>query len=447
MYAPGNPDSDRLRDPLTGLPGIDAVRARLAQWLADGAQGGQDGQSGQGRQRATVHAILLGLRRFDAVNLAYGAPAGDAALAEVAARMSQFAGSELEGPWLLARGSGGNFLLIADEACSRERWQLFGEQLADAIARPFAISGGMLRLSPRIGLLRGLSDEDAGSMLDRLGQALAAAQRQQGRRLVWADGEATRPGRTAAELEADLLVAIDRDEIEMVFQPQFSLPDDSLTGAEALARWNHPGLGRIGASTLFGIAERTDHVAPLSRHIARRTLEQARHWPGHLRLSLNVTTADLAVASYAGELSQIVSASGFPPERLTLEVTEQALLHDIHLAAETLGAFSAMGMRIALDDFGAGFCNFRYLKLLPLDYLKLDRSMVDGIASDPRDLAVLRAIVAMAGALDLKVIAEGVESEAQRMRISDEGCAFYQGFLRAPPMTAKAFAVFASSEA
>jgi predicted signal transduction protein with EAL and GGDEF domain len=435
MHAPGIPDSEPARDPLTGLPGIEAVRARLAQWLAEGAA------SGEG---PAVHAILLGLRRFDAVNLAYGAPAGDAALAEVAARMSQFAGSEIEGPWLLARGSGGNFLLVANEACSRERWQLFAEQLADAIARPFAVSDGMLRLSPRISLLRGLSGESVGSMLDRLGQGLAAAQRQQGRRLVWADGEATRPGRTAAELEADLLMAIDRDEIEMVFQPQFSLgragPEgDRLTGAEALARWNHPQLGRIGASTLFGIAERTDHVAQLSRHIASRTLEQARHWPGHLRLSLNVTTADLAVPSYADELSEIVRASGFPPERLTLEVTEQALLHDIHLAAETLSAFAAMGMRIALDDFGAGFCNFRYLKLLPLDYLKLDRSMVDGIASDPRDLAVLRAIVAMAGALDLKVIAEGVESEAQRTRIADEGCAFYQGFLRAPPMTAEAF--------
>jgi EAL domain-containing protein (putative c-di-GMP-specific phosphodiesterase class I) len=101
-------------------------------------------------------------------------------------------------------------------------------------------------------------------------------------------------------------------------------------------------------------------------------------------------------------------------------------------------------MRIALDDFGAGFCNFRYLKLLPLDYLKLDRSMVDGIASDPRDLAVLRAIVAMAGALDLQVIAEGIESEAQRSRISEEGCAFYQGFLKAAPMTAEAFGKMAA---
>ena len=120
-------------------------------------------------------------------------------------------------------------------------------------------------------------------------------------------------------------------------------------------------------------------------------------------------------------------ASGFPAERLTLEVTEQALLADIQMAARTLARLSEAGIRIALDDFGAGFCNFRYLKLLPLDYLKLDRSMVDGIASDSRDLAVFRAIVAMARALDLEVIAEGIESEAQRDLIAEEGCALLSG--------------------
>jgi EAL domain-containing protein (putative c-di-GMP-specific phosphodiesterase class I) len=276
-------------------------------------------------------------------------------------------------------------------------------------------------------------------MLDRLGHALSAVEKVQGRRIVWADREAVRAGRTAAQLKADLLGAIDRDEIEILFQPQFRVADDSLTGAEALARWRHPTLGRIGAAALFAIAERTDHVAPLSHHIARRALTAAALWPGALRLSLNVTPADLAAASYAREMPALVEASGFPSERLTLEVTEQSLLHDIQLAADTLRALSGAGMRIALDDFGAGFCNFRYLKLLPLDYLKLDRAMVDGIAEDDRDLAVLRAIVAMASALGLQVIAEGIESEQQRARIAAEGCAFYQGFLRAQPMTAGEF--------
>jgi EAL domain-containing protein (putative c-di-GMP-specific phosphodiesterase class I) len=302
-----------------------------------------------------------------------------------------------------------------------------------------------LRLSPKLALLRWLPDENVESMLDRLGQTLSSNRRLQGQRIVWADGEAVPPGRTAAQLEADLLGAIDRDEIEIVFQPQFALADDRLSGAEALARWQHPTLGRIGAAALFSIAERVDHLVPLSRHIAHRALATATQWPGELRLSLNVTPADLAAGSYAELLLGILSESGFAANRVTLEVIEQSLLGDLQLAAETLRFLTARGIRIALDDFGAGFCNFRYLKLLPLHYLKLDRSMVEGIANDPRDLAVLRAIVAMAGALGLQVIAEGVESEEQRAKIAEEGCAFYQGFLRAQPMTAAEFLRLAGS--
>jgi len=434
MSAPSDDLTDAFRDPVTGLPSAEAVRARLGEWLAEAAATGEP---------ARIHAMLLGLRRFDTINLAFGAAAGDGALSEVSARISHFAAAELDGPWLVARTGGGNFLLAADEACSRERWQLVAEQLAGAVARPIAVPAGMLRLSPRIALLRGLDNESVDSMLDRLGQALEVAKRAQGRRVAWADGEATLPGRSAAQLEADLLGAIDRDEIEIVFQPQFSLPDDILTGAEALARWNHPRLGRIGAGALFAIAERTDHVVPLSRHIARRAMSQMRDLPPHLRLSLNVTPADLASGGYVDELLAVVAECGFAPDRLTLEVTEQALLHDVHLVAVMAGELAVHGIRIALDDFGAGFCNFRYLKLLPLHYLKLDRSMVEGVASDPRDLAVLRAIIAMAGALGLKVIAEGIESEAQRDIVTAEGCSFYQGFLRAQPMSAADFAAMA----
>lgn len=426
-----------MRDRLTGLPGLDSVGLRLEQWSAEAAIG--DGPP------ARVHAMLIGLRRFDTVNLAYGASAGDGALEEVAARVSHFVAGELDGPWLLARSGGGSFLLVANEACSRERWQLLAEQLAEAIARPMAIPQGVLRLSPRLALLRCLGGENVEAMLDRLGQALEMAERQPGARLSWADGEETPHGRTAAQLEADLLGAIDRDEIEILFQPQFSLADDRLTGAEALARWNHGELGRIGAGALFAIAERADHVAPLSRHIAERALAVARGWPGELRLSLNVTPADLAFGSYVRQLLDIVIDSTFAPRRLTLEVTEQALLHDVQQAARMMADLSSQGIRIALDDFGAGFCNFRYLKVLPLHYLKLDRTMVDGITVDRRDLAVLRAIVAMAKALDLEVIAEGIESEDQRALIAEEGCAFYQGFLRARPMSAAMFAKLAEA--
>ena len=424
-------NSGALSMRLAGLPDLAEARARLSDWSA-----------GEGDERAppTIHAMLVGVQRFDTVNLAYGEQAGDGALDELAIRVSRFAARELDGPWIVAHAGGGKFLLVSNEACSRERWQVVAEQLAEVIASPIGLTSGSIRLSPRIALLRGLEGESADSMFDRLGQALERAKQQQGRRIVWATGEETPHGRSSADLEADILVAIDRDEIEVVFQPQFSLPDDALSGAEALARWNHPKLGRVGAGALFAIAERAEHVAPLSRHIARRALLVAREWPEQVRLSLNITPADLAYGTYVRQLLDLIREVGFQPRRLTLEVTEQALVHDIEQAAQMMAELSAQGIRVALDDFGAGFCNFRYLKVLPLHYLKLDRSMVEGITRDRRDLAVLRGIVAMAHALDLEVIAEGIETENQRACIAAEGCVFYQGFLRAQPMSAPMFA-------
>lgn len=417
-------------DPLTGLIGREGAAARLGEWL---------------EQDAKVHALLIGLKRFDALNLAYGTAAGDAVLGEVAQQLKHFAANELEGAWIAARSGGDEFLLLATEPCSRERWQLAAGQLLEALARPIATTWGTMRLSPRGALLRGIGGDSAASVLDRLGQALHQAMGQSARRLVWADGEATRSGLSAAQLEGDLLRALDNGEIEVVYQPQFACRDDRLTGAEALARWNHPVLGRIGAGALFAIAERADHVVPLSQHIARLALSGARDWPKDLRLSLNVTPNDLANHSFAADFSALVKEVQFEPWRLTLEVTEQVLLADVAQASKALSLLAAQGMRIALDDFGAGFCNFRYLRLLPLHYLKLDRSMIEGVTGDARDLAVLRAIVAMAGALDLAVIAEGVETEAQRLLAVAEGCLFYQGFLRAQPMGAEAFLELARS--
>ena len=238
----------------------------------------------------------------------------------------------------------------------------------------------------------------------------------------------------------ELNTAIDEGQVEILFQPQFTSVGNRLVGAEALSRWNHPRLGRIGAEALFDIAERSHHAAELTRHIAGRALAIAATWPEPLRLSLNVTAADVHDDRFAETILAAVAASGFQPHRLTLEITEQALVTELDRGAEQLEQLARQGVRIALDDFGAGFCNFRYLKRLPLHLLKLDRSMVQGIAEDERDLAVLRGIMAMAQALGLQVVAEGIESEEQRAVIVREGCEKWQGFLGGAPMTAEAFA-------
>lgn len=423
---------------LTGLAGSEGARIRIEQW---------QGRASKRGETAPVHALMLGLRRFDTVNLAYGEAAGDSALVTVAARILRFADGELDGEYVLARMGGGNFLLAANESCSRERWQWLAETLAESVAKPIPNPGGetLLRLWPRIALMRALQGEGPDAIFARLAETLERARNETARRVMWVDGESGISGRSNAQLEADLLAALDRDEIEILYQPQFSTADDALVGAEALARWQHPLVGRIGAGALFAIAERADHVSQLSRHIAARALAEAAQWPASMRLSLNITPTDLSAASFANDLAAIVTQSGFPAERLTLEITEQALLTDLDRSARSLDKLVALGVRIALDDFGAGFCNFRYLKLLPLHYLKLDRSMVDDISADARDLAIFRGILAMAHALDLAVIAEGIEKEEQRALAANEGCAYYQGFLRAGPVSAEEFRMLAES--
>ncbi|MEL6542589.1 MAG: EAL domain-containing protein [Pseudomonadota bacterium] len=242
------------------------------------------------------------------------------------------------------------------------------------------------------------------------------------------------PGVKPTALEADLLSALDRREIEVLFQPQFSCRDGSVVGAEALARWRHPTLGEIGARDLFAIAERAALVAPLSRHVVARALEDAERWPEALTLSLNITPEELGDPRFAADFAKLIGKSSIAPSRLMLEITEDLLVRNIEQAAGALKALRALGFRTALDDFGAGFCNFRYLRELPLNAIKLDKIMVDDVPVDAKALAVLRAIIALGHALDLEIYAEGIESEIQRAAVQSEGCHYWQGFLRAMPM-------------
>jgi len=258
------------------------------------------------------------------------------------------------------------------------------------------------------------------------------------RRLTHGRRNGVLPGVKPAALESDLLRALDRREIEVLFQPQFAAQSGAVVGAEALARWQHPTLGEIGARDLFAIAERAALVAPLSRHVVARALEDAASWPEELTLSLNITPEELGDPRFASDFATLIGKSSIAARRLMLEITEDVLLRNLEQAGVALTALRKLGFRTALDDFGAGFCNFRYLRELPLDALKLDKVMVDDVPGDATALAVLRAIIQLGKALELDIYAEGIESEIQRVAIISEGCDYWQGFLRAQPMPSDA---------
>lgn len=402
------------------------------------------------REGRGVQAMLIGLNRLQAVNLAFGKGGGDHALAEVARRIGHVVAEapntgEPDSKPLVARVAGGAFLVASSAPVSRERWEWLGQALARAIARPVMVGAGSVRLLPRIALLRGQPGEPGAALLDRLDQALAQLQRGATRRLLWADGRHPARRRSAARLEADLIAALGGNEIAVLYQPQFRVADGTLAGAEALARWEHPVIGRIGAETLLAVAERADQMAPLGSAIRRTALAGAAAWPAPLRLSLNVTAEDFALPDFAQGLLAATHEAGFAPDRLTIEITEQSLIADFDACARALRRLADQGVAVALDDFGTGFSNFRTLKALPLDTLKLDRSLVRDVAQDPRDRAILAAMTAMARALSLTVVAEGVEDEAQLAVLAEEGVDLFQGFLRSGPVEGSAVGCWGES--
>jgi EAL domain-containing protein (putative c-di-GMP-specific phosphodiesterase class I) len=238
-------------------------------------------------------------------------------------------------------------------------------------------------------------------------------------------------------LEVDLRRALDQDEIEILFQPQVSVATRRIVGAEALARWRHPQLGELGAITLFSVAERSDYLVQLSDHVQRKAIAAAAAWPevlAKLRLSVNITAADIVRPGFAEQFVALVRESGFPAGRLTVEVTEGGLIDDLGAAADLLARLRQAGLRAAIDDFGTGYSSLAYLKALPLDYLKIDKRLVEDIGGSPRDQVVVRSVIDMARSLGLEVIAEGVETEEQLVLLAREGCNLYQGFLCAPPV-------------
>ncbi|HEX8194262.1 MAG TPA: bifunctional diguanylate cyclase/phosphodiesterase [Allosphingosinicella sp.] len=415
------------RDPLTGLRDGAAARSWLARQLAAAGEG------------PACVAILLAVSRFDAINAAFGRSTGDAVLQAVARRIERQVEADNRSR-MIARMAGAEFAVLLARPASVAEARFLAGQLLETIARPFMSGDHAITLASRAGVVGASPGDDVASLLRRASAALAEARVAESAPVRVLDETAESDSALGDQLAVDLRRALDRDEIEIRFQPQVAIPGGRIVGAEALARWRHPDMGELGAITLFTVAERSDYLAQLSDHVQRKAVQEAAAWPAalsRLRLSVNITAADIVRPGFAAQFLKLVAESGFEPARLTVEVTEGGLIEDLGAAARLLADLRRGGLRVAIDDFGTGYSSLAYLKALPLDYLKLDKRLSEDIEGSPRDRVVVRGVIDMARSLGLSVIAEGVETEEQLGLLAREGCNLYQGFLCAPPVTGK----------
>ena len=425
----------------------DGVVAADVEWLSDAQErdlASRDYLTGLRSRQAALDwldrrtglattAILLSISQFERMNAAYGQVVGDALLGRIARRIERMVDDVAPGA-MVARITGTEFLVgLTGEVAGSDRATFLARQLIAAIGRPFSAGDHLIRLIARCGIAQARPEDDATHLLRRAGTALADARQAggEGIRILSTDRHSRQVD--PDQLETDLRLALDRGEIGIVFQPQYPVDSQVISGVEALARWNHPQYGPLGAGILFATAERSDYMLPLSAHIQVEALRQAAAWPralSALRLSINVTAADIAQPGFMSELLAIVDSSGFPRSRLTVEITESGLIEDVDAAAALLTALRSEGLAVAIDDFGTGYSSLAYLKSLPLDYLKIDSGLAQDIAGTARDRIVVRGVIHMAKSLGLKVVAEGVETQQQLDLLAREGCDYYQGFLR-----------------
>jgi EAL domain-containing protein (putative c-di-GMP-specific phosphodiesterase class I) len=408
---------DGDRDSLTGLAGAAFARRWLDERIAAGG----------------CNVILVAVTRFEIINTAFGRESGDRLLQLIARLMTPLVHDIGGRDALIARTTGAEFIVGLDSSVKEDRIAILANQIAATLDRPHPVGPHMISISSRIvALSSGNGQTAATDVLRRASAAIAEMKSTQGIRVQLISEGPADAREQQEQLGGELRAALDRREIEIVFQPQVSVASGMIVGVEALARWQHPEHGTLGAATLFAVAEQSDYVAALSAHVQQRAVELAAAWPDslrRLRLSVNVTADDMAAPGFADRFLDVVDQSGFPRSRLTVELTETGLIADLAAASTLLTSLRAAGCRVAIDDFGTGYSSLAYLKALPLDYLKIDQRLSHDITGSNRDRIVVRGVIDMARALGLAVVAEGVETEEQLALLAREGCNYYQGFL------------------
>ena len=395
----------------------------------------------------SVGVLFIDLDRFKMVNDSLGHDAGDSVLRTIARRLAEAADQDTT----VGRLAGDEFVLVVPQATERSMQDVAARMLA-RLREPVHILGRDVVVTCSIGIM--VTKSESGSLArppmvatDVLRDADVAMYyaKQHGRnRLATFDESFRRRAVDRLELEEDLRNGLEHSEIWPAFQPIISLEDMSISSAEALARWTHPTRGSVPPIAFIPIAEETGLIVPLGQHMARVAVEQVARWRRttafkDLVMSVNLSPRQLADPQVADRVDALLRSQGLPPEALTLEITESALMDDPDLAAQTLTRLRDLGIGIAVDDFGTGYSSLSYLRRFPVTTVKIDRSFVERLDLGRADVAIVAGIVNIAHTLGLVVVAEGVEDEVQLNTLHDLGCDFAQGYLFSRPLEADAF--------
>lgn len=414
-------------DALTGLPNRTLFRDRLEQVLVRSH-----------RHDEGVALLFIDLDRFKVINDTLGHEVGDLMLQEVARRLSACMREEDT----VARMGGDEFVVIQQEVRQPADAALLASRLLAEVSRPMLIAGHDLVAGLSIGV--SLYPQHGGNITTLLKNADAAMYRAKdmGRNCYqfFAD-EMTTAGLEQLELENDLRLALERGELFLQYQPQIDLKTGQVTGVEALIRWQHPRQGLICPARFIPIAEDIGLIGVIGEWVLRTACIEAKAWQiaglSPVRVAVNVSGRQVSQGLVCDKVKAALTESGLAPSFLEIEVTESVLMKDADRAVSTLNSLKALGVTLAIDDFGTGYSSLSYLKRFPLDKIKIDKSFVDGLPEEADDAAIATAIIAMAHSLKRKVIAEGVETEAQRDFLHAHGCDEIQGYLQSKPLGAQ----------
>jgi diguanylate cyclase (GGDEF)-like protein/PAS domain S-box-containing protein len=411
-------------DAVTGLPNRNLLDDRIAQALIHAQRAGN-----------FLAVLFVDLDHFKLVNDSFGHASGDALLMAVAHRLR----ATLREGDTLARLGGDEFVAILVDLPDGDAAASVARKLLDALSLPFQIAGRIVHVAASIGIAMFPGDADTREVLLRNADTAMYRAKERGRsRYEFHSPEQSAVAYERANLRFGLRRALECRELEVYYQPQVDLRTGSVRGVEALVRWHHPERGMILPGEFIPLAEDTGLIDALGEWVLRSACHQARAWqdrgrPG-LTVSVNVSPRQMQYQDVPQLARQALRESGLSPQCLELELTEGALIRDAALATETLEALKSMGVRVSLDDFGTGYSSLSYLKRFPIRILKLDRAFVIDVARAAKDASIAEAIFLMARALDMQVVAEGVESVDQLRFLRSRGCHLMQGYYFSPPL-------------